>query len=68
MTRGEAKKIAEYALPRLLGGLPKEMRAILVLQKGEDKKTAMERLTHKLASDIQWIASDIEAREEAKYV
>lgn len=67
MTQEDAREIAEYALPRLLNDLPKKIRAALIL-KSEDEETMRERLTRKLGYSIQWKASELEAKEKARYL
>ena len=63
----EARKIANYVVPKLLIGLPKEIKVEL-LKPGENEDSLLSRLTEEAASNIQWIATLEENNERDKHL
>lgn len=69
MTHEEARKIANYVLPRLLHILPIEMKLELLRRKDAgNEESLLEKLTAKIASDIHWAAAGIENEKRERYV
>ena len=63
----EARKIANYVVPRLLAELSDEVKMQLI-RPGENEAGLLFRLTKKTASDIQWKATLEENKKHEKYM
>lgn len=59
MTLEDARKIANYVVPRLLFELPQDMKIRLVRPK-ESEDSLLSRLVEQAASDIQRKATELE--------
>lgn len=69
MTREEARKIANYALPTLLQDLPMHMKLELLRHgKFANKESLFEHFAAKLADTIQWAATEIENKKREQYI
>lgn len=69
MTREESRKIANYALPKLLNSLPRHMKFEL-LSRGDsgNEESLLEKLVAKHADDILWTATKIENEKREQYI
>lgn len=63
----EARKIAQYVVPRLLYALPQEIKIRLV-RPGENEDGMLFRLIEKAASDILWKATALENQKREQYI
>jgi len=63
----EARKIAQYVVPRLLFDLPQDIKIQLV-RPGENEDSLLFRLIEKAASDIRWKAVNLENQRREQYM
>jgi len=63
----EARKIAQYVVPRLLFDLPQDIKIQLV-RPGENEDSLLFRLIGKAASDIRWKAVNLENQRCEQYM
>jgi hypothetical protein len=63
----EARKIAQYVVPRLLFDLPQDIKIQLV-RPGENEDSLLFRLIEKSASDIRWKAVNLENQRREQYM
>ncbi|MFY9457405.1 MAG: hypothetical protein WAP23_00510 [Candidatus Spechtbacterales bacterium] len=60
-----ARKIAQYAVPRMLFELPQDMKIRLVRPE-ENQDSLLFRLVEKVAADIMYKASELEKQERER--
>ena len=63
----EARKIAQYVVPRLLFDLPQDIKIQLVRPE-ENEDSLLFRLIEKAASDIRWKAVNLENQSREQYL
>ena len=63
----EAKKIAQYVVPRMLFELPQDIKVRLI-RPGENEDGLLSRLVEKAAADIQWKAGGLKNQRRERYV
>ena len=63
----EARKIAQYVVPRLLFDLPQDIKIQLV-RPGENEDSLLFRLIEKAASDIRWKAVNLKNQRREQYM
>jgi hypothetical protein len=63
----EARKIAQYVVPRLLFDLPQDIKIQLV-RPGENEDSLLFRLIEKATSDIRWKAVNLENQRREQYM
>ena len=63
----EARKIAQYVVPRLLFDLPQDIKIQLV-RPGENEDSLLFRLTEKAASDIRWKVVNLGNQRREQYM